>query len=287
MGNPIEPKNVCGVEPPAPLPTALQTPATPTANSTLSSCKRAEVATRLSKPQLPSPTQKQTGIHKSMADFVNGVERSRQSTIRSDLKRLKKLAVENKEMQKTKTAAIIKHADETIRADSWTYLKDIAFCLSQTTSVLMGGALTASGNPWGGALMASGVTSFVAHAMEKANAASATTGALSLAAAGMGILGGAASFNELGQVVKTVQTAFSLASATTKLGVEETKAQREYLAKELSRIEHALGVAEQDTRKIMNDTKEAAKQIDAASNVSDSMRDYQRVVAQIAGASAA
>lgn len=288
MGNPIEPRNVCGVELPAPLPIEPRATAKTTAPSTVSPTTQTKPTTAsFTKPTLPSPTKKPRGIHKSMADFVNGIERTRQNGIRSGLKRLETLSLEHTHMQEKKTAEIIKNADELIREDSWTYYKDIARCLSTTTSVLMGGALTASGNPWGGVLIASGLTSFVTQTMEKTNDGMPITGALAIAAAGIGSVYGTGAITEYGQLYAILQSSLSLASATTALGVEEAKTQREYITKELSRIQNALGVAEKDTQKITQEIGESARRVDAAADVSDSMRDYQRVVAQIAASSAA
>jgi hypothetical protein len=299
MGYPIEPAHLGGIERPSEIPFEALLRTDPAKSSSVAPATKATPNYTLSKPQLTPPKTAPRGAHKSMgsalASFVDSVETSRQSSINNGLNRLSALATEYTRYQSEKVEKMMQHADEVMQEDSWNYWKNIAYCLSSASSIVIGGSMVLSGNPAlvnaGALLAASGTTALFARSMEQAKVAPELTGTVALVSAGLGIAGSlGSSYTDPLSTIKLVsgmsQAAISLAYGAATFGQNQATAEQKWLEGQLSRIQQDLNAGDLDTQKIIQDTRTTATQLNVDA-ITSSMRDYQRTVSRIAASSAA
>ena len=226
-----------------------------------------------SKPRLPIP-ETLASILDDTTDMQATLAKNNTDATQAMLKRLE-------DLEQAKMKKLGERAEKVRDSNTWGFYKQVAYCLTSAMSIIIGGALCATGQVplalLGSALIGSGVTSIAAMILERNGVSREITGALAMASAGLGLVGsiGGILFNPGGTVqliLTIVNAAIAIGTGVTQYNINQDQAAIQDIEKEQSKIQFALRELGLDVEQQTTDMINEVKRIDASRGIHGAAR---------------
>ncbi|MDN3507956.1 MAG: hypothetical protein P0S94_03430 [Simkaniaceae bacterium] len=240
-----------------------------------------------SKPKLAPPS-----IGKSLSKFIDNATDQQTKIADHNLEQIRRLTERMGKLELDKIHHVSQKAKEAFECDTWDFYKQVAYCLSSATSIIVGGSLCATGQApliyLGGSLIGSGIGTISAQFLEKQGVSKEICGAIALASAALGIVGSAGGMmytpGEMTKLIRTIISAVAtLTSGVTQYKVNDAQANMQEIESMHSKIQHELQQLGVESDASMNETGQSLQRLDGTRAIQNAARDYNEAVTEITG----
>ena len=251
---------------------------------------------RPSKPKIPAPpvarSLAKSRVGDSLKRFIDAIVISQEKVATHNLEQVRRLTERMGELELDKIHEVSKKAEKTFEKDTWDFYRNIAYCLSSATSIIVGGALCSTGQAplmyLGGALIGSSIGSLSAQFLESKGVPKEVCGAIALASAGLGMIGSAGGMmynpgESKKLIMSIVYAVTALTSGMTQYKVNDAQANMQEIESIHGRISEELRKAGVESDISMAETQESMKRFDATRSIQNAARDYSEAMTKIAG----
>ncbi|MBI5274263.1 MAG: hypothetical protein HY860_04330 [Chlamydiales bacterium] len=183
---------------------------------------------------------------------------------------------------KKATELRLEQMEEKKESTFWDFLQQVATCILSTVSIVIGGALiaTGAGSIAGGLLIASGVAGISAFVLGEVGVNPTVVGALALTSAALGIGAGIASFatiaNQLPKLVATIASSLvNVGQGVTEMGIAYQHYKMSMLDAKQSDIEGRLSLFRSDLEKEGKAVTSAVKSFEETEKIAALIAQHQ------------